>query len=257
MRHVVIAGACALFLGTSAAASAQAPAAQKFAYVNSQLIFQAAPGRAEAQAQFDKDIASFRSQVQKLGDSLQALQQQYNKDEVSLSPTAKEARQKTLRDKEAEYQDRVQKLNDQASARQAELMQPVLDIVQKVLDDIRTEDGYTFIFDVGNETSFIVAADKNLDISDRVIARLKTVAPPKAQTGYGSGSGAGRCHDEEAACTCSDVGGEVRGTQTAVMGASPSPPPTLRRWSEGELIGDGSIPIRGVAPLDRADQATN
>jgi hypothetical protein len=48
--------------------------------------------------------------------------------------------------------------------------------IREVLDAIRNEEHYTFIFDVGNDPGLIVAADKNLDITERVISRLKPVS---------------------------------------------------------------------------------
>ncbi|WP_411279788.1 OmpH family outer membrane protein [Gemmatimonas sp.] len=176
MRLSSFVGACALVLGVPALASAQG---QKFAYVNSAAILQSAPGRTEAEAQFDKDMTSMRAAVQKLSDSLNTLQEVYAKEEVSLSPAAKEARLKTLREKQAAYQERVQKLQEQAQAREAELMQPIMDNVRKVLDDIRAEGGFAFIFDVA-AGSLIVSADKNLDITDRVVSKLRLAAPRAA-----------------------------------------------------------------------------
>jgi len=176
MRHAVLAGALALFVGASAVASAQAPAAQKFAFINSQAILAAAPGRVEAEAQFQKEMEGLRAQVTKLGDSLNTLQQQFQKEEVSLSPAVKETRLKSLRERSDDYQSRVQKLNEQAQQREGELMQPILESVRKVLDDVRAEGGYAFIFDVA-AGSFIVSADKNLDITDRVVAKIKLSAP--------------------------------------------------------------------------------
>ena len=58
-------------------------------------------------------------------------------------------------------------------------MQPILENVRKVLDELRTEGGYSFIFDV-SAGSFIVSADKNLDITDRVVSKLKLSAPKMA-----------------------------------------------------------------------------
>jgi outer membrane protein len=173
LSHVV--GACALLLGAPSLASAQSTS-QKFAYVNSQALLQSAPGAGEAQLQLQKELESMRGQVAKLTDSLTAMDEQYKKEELALSPTAKDARLKTLRAKQTEFQERVQKLNDQAQQREGELMQPILDNVRKVLDDVRMEGGYAFIFDVA-AGSFIVSADKNLDITDRVLAKLRLSAP--------------------------------------------------------------------------------
>lgn len=172
LSHVV--GASALLLSVPSLTTAQS--AQKFAFINSQAILQAAPGAVEAQTQLQKELETMRAQVAKLSDSLTALDEQYKKEELSLSPTAKEARLKTLREKQADFQNRVQKLDNDAQQREGELMQPVIESVRKVLDDVRTEGGYTFIFDVA-AGSFIVSADKNLDITDRVIAKLRLSAP--------------------------------------------------------------------------------
>lgn len=174
MRFSYVVGASALLLSATSVTNAQS--AQKFAFINSQAILQSAPGAVEAQTQLQKELETMRTQVSKMTDSLTALDEQYKKEELSLSPTAKEARLKTLREKQADFQERVQKLNDDAQQREGELMQPVIENVRKVLDDMRTEGGYTFIFDVA-AGSFIVSADKNLDITDRVIAKLRLSAP--------------------------------------------------------------------------------
>lgn len=165
------------------AQSSSAPAtAQKFAFVNSQTILAQSPGRAEAEAQFQKEMVTYRQQVQRMGDSLNTMMTAYDKAEVTLSPPAKEARQKAIRAKETEYQQRAQQMEQQMQQRQYELMQPIMEQVQKILTDIRAEDAYTFIFDVGSTAGVVVAADKNLDITDRVIARLKAL-PPTAKAG--------------------------------------------------------------------------
>lgn len=173
--------ALALSAALAAPGRAQATAtpatAQKFAFVNSQTILAQSPGRAEAEAQFQKEMVTYRQQVQRMGDSLNTMMAAYDKAEVTLSPPAKEARQKIIRAKETEYQQRAQQMEQQMQQRQYELMQPIMEQVQKILTDIRAEDAYTFIFDVGSTAGVVVAADKNLDITDRVIARLKALPP--------------------------------------------------------------------------------
>src|SRR5687768_3584488 len=81
----------------------QAQSTLKLAYINSQQVLSQAPGRAEAEATYEREATGYRAQVQRMGDSLNLLIQAYDKDVVTLSPTAKETRQKTIRDKETEY----------------------------------------------------------------------------------------------------------------------------------------------------------
>jgi outer membrane protein len=188
MRSFLTASVVALVLVVPSSARAQASssaAGQKIAYVNTQLILQGAPGASEAQAAFQKDVEGLQRQVQVLSDSMAALEQAFTREAGTLSPTAREARLKTLTEKKESFEERAEKLNQQAEQRQFELMQPIMDNVRKALDDIRIEGGYSFIFDVAN-SSMIVAADKNLDLTDRVIAKLRTMpraTAPAAPTG--------------------------------------------------------------------------
>ena len=179
MRLLSVIGACALLVSVPSLSSAQA--SQKFAFVNSQALLQSAPGRADAEASFEKDMVGIRTQLSKLQDSLNAMNEAFAKEEVSLSPAAKEARIKTMREKEQAWGAQAQKLQAQAQERQEELMAPIMDNLRKVLDDVRMDGGYSFIFDVA-AGAFIVSADKNLDITDRVVAKMRLSAPKAAPT---------------------------------------------------------------------------
>jgi outer membrane protein len=179
MRLLSVIGACALLVSVPSLASAQA--SQKFAFVNSQALLQSAPGRADAEASFEKDMVGIRAQLTKLQDSLNTMNEAFAKEEVSLSPAAKEARIKTMREKEQAWGAQAQKLQAQAQERQEELMAPIMDNIRKVLDDVRMDGGYSFIFDVA-AGAFIVSADKNLDVTDRVLAKMRLAAPKAAPT---------------------------------------------------------------------------
>jgi outer membrane protein len=174
MRVTTILGACALLV--SVPAFAQAQIAQKIAFVNSQQILAGAPGRAEAEAAFEKEMLPVKDKLAKLQDSLQALQEGWTKEEPTLQGAAKEARLKALGEKQQTLQTQAQKLQDQAQQRQEELMAPIMEGVRKALDDVRMEGGYSFIFDVA-AGAFIVSADKNLDITDRVVSKMRLSAP--------------------------------------------------------------------------------
>ena len=160
--------------GTSGA-SAQVPV--KIGYINSALLLQQAPGRAEAEAQFDREVGAYRQQLARMNDSLTALMAAYDRDAATLDTTTRAARGKAIRDREAQYQDRARGLDSTMQARQAQLVKPIMERVQGVIEAIRSEDGYSMILDVGAQASVVVAADKRLDLTDRVLARLKSQAP--------------------------------------------------------------------------------
>ena len=175
-RASAVALALMIFGATAVAAQTQV----KIGYIKSQTILANAPGREAAESQFEKEMATYRAQVQRMGDSLNALIADYNKQEVSLSPQAKEARQKDIRTKEEEYQRRTQELQTQVRQREAELVRPIMEQINKVIDELRAAEGYTMIFDAENQAGVVVAADKNLDLTDKVLARLRAAGPPTA-----------------------------------------------------------------------------
>ena len=192
MQTFVRAGLTTLALALVATPIA-AQSAPKLAYIDSRAILAQAPGRAEAEAQFQKEMQTYQTQVQRMGDSLNTLVAAYTKAEVTLSPAAKETRQKAIRDREAAYQERTQQMQQQAQQRQGELLGPIMEQINKAITDVRNADGYAFIFDVGAQGGVVVAADTTLNVTDKVIARLKVVAaaPPKAPTGPTMGAPAG------------------------------------------------------------------
>jgi outer membrane protein len=181
MRSTLRATTIALVLSVvGSVAQAQGGAAPtKIAFINSQALMEVAPGRVQAESLLAKTGQGFRATLEKLQDSAQTMLTNYQKEEPKLTATQKENRQKAIRAIEDTLQAKQQAFQQQFNARQAELMAPITDLVKKVIDDIRVEDGYAMILDNAPGASVIVSADKNLDITDRVVSRLKATPAAK------------------------------------------------------------------------------
>ncbi|MCC7053350.1 MAG: OmpH family outer membrane protein [Gemmatimonadaceae bacterium] len=177
---VLLASVAGVAVAQGAAPAVTPPAAAvKVAYLNSNQVLEGAPGRAEALAQFEKETLPMRTQMQRMQDSLQGIIGEYQKAAPQLTPAQRAQRESVLGAKQQEFQQRAQEMQQAAQARQEELMAPIMEQVNKVIQDVRAEDGYAFIFDAGAQVPFIVSADKNLDITSRVIDRLKSLGAPK------------------------------------------------------------------------------
>jgi len=170
----------ALMFVTLAAGTASAQG-QKIGFIRSSVLLDQAPGRAEAEAQFDKETAGYRDQIKRMSDSLDAMVAAFQKSQASLTATVRDTRSKEIQAKNAEFQRRSADLQQKAQQRQGELVQPILDRVKAAIEETRVEGGYSFILNA-DEGSSIVAMDKNLDLTDRVLSRLKsgTTAPKPA-----------------------------------------------------------------------------
>jgi outer membrane protein len=153
-----------------------ATTAPKIGYVNPQALFASAPGRVEAQAAYQKETEGYRTELTKMSDALTAMVADYQKNESKLLPAERERRQGLIQAREDSLRARQAQLEGQANERQNQLMAPIMETVRKVLEDIRVEDGYAMILSSEPGASPILAADKNLDLTDRAVARLKTLA---------------------------------------------------------------------------------
>jgi outer membrane protein len=194
-------GRVLLFVLPIAALPAQAPV--KVAYVDSRYILNNAPATPAAQAAYQKDLNAAQAQMQRMSDSLDALTAAFNKEQATLLGEKRDARFKQISDKQGEYQARSNALQQQLQDREADLMQPILDQIKIALEDVRMEMGLTMIFDVSNNGA-VVAADKNLNISDRVVAKLRTMPVPTV-----AGSGAAPAGDSKAAGKAPAAGAPV------------------------------------------------
>ncbi len=178
VRFRALRGALFAFLILMPALAAAQGAIPKFAYVDSRELLDKATGRADADAQWKKEAQAMQSQVTRMQDSLQAMITAYQKAEAGMTPAARETRQKGISDREQEYQTRTQALDLQAQQRQAALLQPIIEQIKVALEDIRKDEGLTAIFDVGSQGNPIVAIDKNLNITDKVLVKLRSMPVP-------------------------------------------------------------------------------
>ena len=172
MRSLIRATIVALALVATASGRSSAQG-QKFAYITSNVLLEQAPGRAEAEAQFTKESVPFQAEIKRMSDSLNGMVAAFEKKQASLTPAQREAQGKEIQQKEASYQARAKEIQDKQNARQGELVSPILDRIKLAIEDVRVDGGYSFIFNVDGGSP-IVAQDKNLNVTDRVMAKLRS-----------------------------------------------------------------------------------
>jgi outer membrane protein len=178
MRALVRATPIALLFLAAAAMPTRAQGV-KLAFVQTSALLEQAPGRAEAEAQFEKETGGYRDQIKRMSDSLNAMVSAFEKRQASLAAATRDAQAKDIQSREAEYQRRSRDLEQKAQARQSELVQPILDKIKQAIEDVRVEGGFTMIFNA-DQGSPIVAVDKNLNVTDRVLSKLRGTATTSA-----------------------------------------------------------------------------
>lgn len=174
MRAIAVVLAAGSFFMPADDAAAQGPL--RLGYIDSQAILAQAPGATEAQDQFERDMARYRAELDQIGEELQAMIQQFEQQQLTLSPQARDTQTQSIQAKQEEYNQRAAELEGEAGRRQAELVQPIMDQVTEAIDQIRTEGGFSIIFDLSGQA--IVSADPELNLTQQVIDRLMQNTPP-------------------------------------------------------------------------------
>src|SRR5256712_13022450 len=164
----------ALVTGTGAAAQAPSPGAQvRIGFVKSRQILQRTPGYAAAESTFSKEVQGYRDEVQKLQQQLDSAVQAFDQQRIALSPAAAQQRQRDLQGMQQRLQLRTDSLQQKAGQREQELLAPIQARVNSIIQGLRAEGNYSFIFDADAPGSPIVAADPALDLTAKVLQRLQ------------------------------------------------------------------------------------
>ncbi len=106
-------------------ATAQQAAPTKLAYVNVRAVLQQTPEYVKAESLFAKELEGYRAQVAKMQAQLDSASAEFEQQSVLLSPSARNAKRKELEDKAAALQQQTQTMQQQAAARERELLDPI------------------------------------------------------------------------------------------------------------------------------------
>jgi outer membrane protein len=156
-----------------------AQTATKIGYIDTRRVIQEAPGASEARATMEREMQGWQAQMQAMDDSLRTIMTEYQQRQSVMSADARQRREQEIMQKQQGFEQRAQELQQQAGRRQQELMQPIMERVETVISEVRQAEGYAIVFDVASEA--IVSADPALDLTNRVIERLRAGGPAAAR----------------------------------------------------------------------------
>jgi outer membrane protein len=165
--------ALAALVLVAAPSPAAAQGGQKIGYINARAVLLATPGYAQAESTYNREIAGFRSEVEKLQNALDSAAADFEQKSVMLSASAKTAKRKDLEAQRDKLEQRANELRDKAAQREQELLAPLHGKVNDAIESVRAEGGYALIFDVSANDGLIVAADKSLEVTQKVIDKIK------------------------------------------------------------------------------------
>lgn len=146
----------------------------KIAYVDSQKILTSYAAAVDAQKKLDEETNEWSRELQKMNTDLKQAQDELKKMSLLLSEAKRKEKRDEIEalDKEIQqFQNRKWGEQGEYFRRQRELLQPIIDQIDAVIDQLAQREGYDFVFDSvqGN----ILYAQQKFDLTDKVLEELE------------------------------------------------------------------------------------
>jgi outer membrane protein len=157
----------------------------RIGYTNVDYLISLHPDRKKIEDNLKAYQASLEKEAESLGKEFREKYESYQKGAAMMAEPVRLTKEKEL----GELQERIQDFQRNAEAdiqkKQMELMQPVLDKIQKAIDAVAEENGFTYIFnsDAGYGTTPVLLHGPEKDnVTDLVLKKLG-ITPPPVSTG--------------------------------------------------------------------------
>ena len=146
----------------------------KLGYVNSQAVLAQYQPAIDAQKKLEEEAAKWAQELGVMENDIRSIQERLEQQSLMLSDAKKEELQQDIQTKMMQYQQyQNDKWGEQGefARRRAELLQPIIDKINEVIQSVGTEGGYDFIFDTvaGN---ILYAPEKKYDMTEIILAEL-------------------------------------------------------------------------------------
>jgi outer membrane protein len=146
----------------------------KIGVINSEKILMAYQGTKDAENKLKKEYAKWEQEATERQKKMQEMKEQLEKQSLLLSAERKQEIQNELQKEYIEYNKFLQEKFGQqgdAAKKNDELLRPIIDKINVILDRIAKEENYDFIFD---SRGGVVYAKKAYDLTEKVIKALNS-----------------------------------------------------------------------------------
>lgn len=146
----------------------------KIGYINSEQLLASHTPHAEAMAKFNEFRANWEKEALDKRADLERLMGELERQQLILTEQRRKKMEQDIEAKATEYEkfvdDAVRVPDGKLARKQEELLKPIYDRINEVLQQIGEEEGYDFIFDAVSGLAF---AKPDYDLTERVLEELK------------------------------------------------------------------------------------
>jgi outer membrane protein len=173
-------------LGFAASAQAQT----KLAFIDSDRIFREYGKTREAQEAFNREVQELSRTAREKKVEIDEMQRKLDQQAPMLSEAKRDQETQALQQKVSEYEAFIQEHwgpTGKISKLNEDYLRPIIDRVHRIVQDIGNNEGYQLILDAADGN--IVYGDKSLDLTDRVLGRLRDEDEGKIPPAGSGGTG--------------------------------------------------------------------
>ncbi len=156
----------ALFAGVFAVNAVAADPEVRIGFVNGQRVINESPQAAIAKKKLEKEFAKRDQDLQKLAKELQGLQENLEKNGVTMSESERRTKERQLNEANREFQRRQREFREDLNLRQNEEMASIYERVNRVIKTVAESEKYDIIL---QEAVFV---SPRVDLTDKVIKAL-------------------------------------------------------------------------------------
>jgi len=150
---------------------------EKMAYIDTDRIMMTSPETQEAQSILINERQKWEQEINDIDTELDQLYADYESKKMILTESGKQEAEAKIEELQQKRQTKIDEIfgeNGKFVQKQNELLQPILNKLQTVIEKVAVENNYTVIFDAA--AGGLLYAKPNMDITDIIIEEMqKTV----------------------------------------------------------------------------------
>lgn len=147
---------------------------QTVGFVNTETILAEVPEYVQAQQQLERLKQQYEAQLQNEIKIIENLFSKYQSQKSALGQMEREARENEIITKERAVKEKQQDIFGQEGVmaqKSKELLEPIMDVVQKAVDKVAEENGYLLVLDIASLQG-VIYKDAKVDLTPLVLRKL-------------------------------------------------------------------------------------
>ncbi len=121
----------------------------KFGHIDSNQLLSIMPEREKAKTDLEKHAKQLETTLMSMQSEIELKYDEYLRTADSLPQLIRQAKEKEIGDMQQRFQTFQQNAQQDLSAKEGELLKPIVDKAKKAIEDVAAERGYIYVFDLG------------------------------------------------------------------------------------------------------------